>query len=152
MWNIPFFTKKQPPVKPLLIIMDGDQSIPELFRAYKKYVANIDNFETRFIRYGGSYPKILRRFPEIQCTYLLHLTSSKEIVDKFIFGLIQTEISKGYTNFAVISSDYDFIDIFKMSNMINNHTNIKFTLVVPRPRGRLAGMDSSENIEIIKER
>lgn len=153
MWNIPFFTKKQPVrPKPLLIIMDGDQHIPDLFRSYRKYVANLDNYETRFVRYGGSFPRILKNFPEIQCTYLLHLSHSKEVVDKFIFGLIQTEISKGYTNFAVVSSDYDFIDIFKMSNIINEHKNIKFTLVVPKPRGRLATINSSENIDVVKER
>lgn len=155
MWKIPFFSKKiqKQIIKPKLIIMDGDQPLPEIFSAYKKYVMNLDNYETRFIRYGGGgyFPKILKKFPEIQCTYLLHLSHSKEVVDKFIFGLIQTEISNGYIEFAVISSDYDFIDIFKMSNIINSHKNIKFTLVVPRPRGRLVETTSSENIDVIKE-
>lgn len=155
MWHIPFFSrKKQEPVikpKPLLILMDGDQSIPDLFRSYRKYIKNLDNYETRFIRYGGSFPKILKTFPEIQCTYLQYLSHSKEVVDKFIFGLIQTEISNGYTNIAIISSDYDFIDIFKMSNIINAHKNIKFTLVVPKPRGRLSEINSNENIEVVKE-
>jgi hypothetical protein len=155
MWKIPFFSKKIPQqiIKPKLIIMDGDQPLPDIFRAYKKYVMNLDNYETRFIRYGGGgySPKILKKFPEIQCTYLMHLSHSKEVVDKFIFGLIQTEISNGYTDFVVISCDYDFIDIFKMSNIINSHKDIKFTLVVPKPRGRLAEIASNENIEVIKE-
>ena len=152
MWNLPFFAKKQPSIKPQLIIMDGDQPIPELFRAYRNYIIPLGVYETHFVRFNDSKPKILKHFPEIKCVYLTGFTSSKEVVDKYIFGLIQYSVDKGYSDIAVISSDYDFIDIFNMCNIINGNKNVKFTLIIPKPRGRLVQLNSNENIEVIKDR
>ena len=69
-------------------------------------------------------------------------------VDKFIFGYIQTAIGKGYTDITIISSDYDFIDIFHMSNQLNTKV-ISFTLIIPRRIGRLKQLKSMGNITII---
>lgn len=156
MWNFTSFFKKKivipVEIKPEVILIDGDQPLPEISRAYRHHITKIDNFETYFIRYSSSIPRVVKTFPQTKYIGLSHLSGGKEVVDKFIFGLIQSLIYKGYEKITVISSDYDFIDIFHMSNIINENKTIKFTLVIPRPKGRLEQLKSNENIRVIKDR
>ena len=44
-----------------------------------------------------------------------------------------------FRNVTVVSNDYDFIDIFKMAVMINEHASeVTFRMVVPFAQGRMA--------------
>lgn len=148
MWNFPFFGKKIQQ-KPHLIIIDGDQPLPGLFRAYKHYKPTIDLAEVHFVN-CCSLPKLLKSYPEINGICLNMFSKGKEVSDKFISILIQSAITKGYNEITVISGDYDFIDIFGMCNIVNCNNKVKFTLVIPKAFGRLNQLESTDNIMVIK--
>ena len=138
-----------------IVFIDGDQGIPNLISAYQKYVKGTGT-ETHLIRQiqgGVNPPRALRNMTELNPVYLHGYTSGKEIVDKFIGASIQKAISDGYIHITVISSDYDFIDIFKMAVMVDpSATNVSFRMIIPNPTGRLVDLgDKIANIEIIKE-
>ncbi len=140
--------------KQKLVLLDGDQPLLETLAAYSKYIEPLKNCETYFIQLAdiaSKGPKVLKYYPNINSILLSRFSPGKEIVDKYIFGYIQTAISKGYTDITIISSDYDFIDIFQMSNLLNDNRNIKFCLIIPRPIGKLKNLKSGENITIIKD-
>lgn len=137
-----------------IAFIDGDQDIHALLRSYRKYVANTGT-ETHFIRMkdeGSLEPKIMRNVTDMNKIYLSGMTKKKEAVDKFIGAYIQRAVSEGYAEISVISSDYDFIDIFKMAVQIDPRAmNITFRMIVPRPEGRLDELpEKVMNIEIIK--
>ncbi len=143
------YTKK---TKPKLVLLDGDQPLLEILSAYTKHISQLSNCETYFIQLAdisSKGPKVLKYYPDINKIILRHFSPGKEIVDKFIFGYIQTAISNGYSDITIISSDYDFIDIFKMSNLLNHNKTIKFSLIIPRPIGKLKNLKSVGNITII---
>ena len=146
-----FFTKRKAVSKPKLVLLDGDQPLLEILKSYTRYIEPHDNQETYFIQLAdvsSKGPKVLKYYPKITRILLSGFSSGKEIVDKYIFGYIQTAISNGYTDITVISSDYDFIDIFRMSNRLNVKV-ISFTLIIPRRAGRLKSLKSIDNITII---
>lgn len=79
----------------------------------------------------------------------------KEIVDKYISIASQQAIDDGCSKITVISSDYDFIDIFRMLQIANPTKAIEFTLIAPSPSGRLdsliqAGGSKYNQISIIR--
>ena len=146
-----FFTQRKIEPKPKLVLLDGDQPLLEILAAYTKYIEKQDNCETYFVQLAdvtSRGPKVLKYYPNIKRILLSQFYPGKEIVDKFIFGYIQTAIGKGYTDITIISSDYDFIDIFHMSNQLNIKV-ISFTLIIPRRIGRLKQLKSMGNITII---
>lgn len=137
-----------------IAFIDGDQNVQPLIEAYKKYLANTGT-ETHFIRMepaNHNEPKLLRGDFGFNKIYLKGFTSRKEVVDKFIGAYIQRSISEGYDHITVISSDYDFIDIFKMAVQIEpKAVNVTFRMIIPDPKGRLLELpDHIMNIEIIK--
>lgn len=137
-----------------IAFIDGDQDLHKVLETYQKYVANT-NTETHLVRLkreSHNEPKILRKTKNINKIYLDGYTSKKEVVDKFIGAYIQKAVSDGYKEISVISSDYDFIDIFKMAVRIDpNATNILFKMIVPHAEGRLCDLpEKILNIEIIK--
>lgn len=143
----------QKPVKKIAFI-DGDQDVQSLLNAYTKHVANTGT-ETHFIRMKReehSEPRQVKNRTDFNKIYLSGLTAKKEVVDKFIAAYIQRAISEGYHEISVISSDYDFIDIFKMAVMIDEKANnVKFRMIVPKAKGRMADTpDQMFNIQIIK--
>lgn len=147
------------PVVRKIAFIDGDQSIPLALAAYHKYVANTGT-ETHLIRampQGDNPPKTLRtdRSKDINKIYLRGFSVGKEVTDKYIAGMIQKAIHDGFTHITVISSDYDFIDIFKMAVQINPEAaNFTFQMVVPFAVGKKlhdAGTQVA-NINIIKMR
>lgn len=137
-----------------IAFIDGDQSIPESLAAYNEHVANTGT-ETYFIRLKDARhgePRAMRKVEGINKIYLSGMTSKKEVVDKFISAYIQRAVSEGYSEITVISSDYDFIDIFKMAVQVDPRAmNITFRMIIPMARGRLENLpDKIMNIEIIK--
>lgn len=139
-----------------IAFIDGDQPIQQYMDSYVKHVAdsNTDTYLIRLKKTTDNEPKRLRKIDKrINKIYLSHLTGQKEVVDKFICGYIQKAIANGYKHITVISSDYDFIDIFKMSLIINDDVTdkVKFRLIVPKASGRMLELpDQILNIEIIK--
>lgn len=147
-WNS-FFKKSK-----RIAFIDGDQPIPGLVAAYKKYLGGT-GIETHFIRAingGGNPPHEVKQFPEeVNKIYLRDYTAGKEVVDKFIGAYIQKSLAEGYSEIIVVSSDYDFIEIFKLSLELNpNVKNVNFKIIVPKARGRLVEAESVANIEIVK--
>lgn len=149
-----FFAKEPVKVIKKMAIMDGDQDLPKLMRAYHSYIANTGT-ETHFVKchtVGHLPPKAVRDHDEINQIYLSGFTGKKEVTDKYIGAMIQQAITDGYNHITVISADYDFIDIFKMAVMINPAAaEITFRMIAPGAQGRVAQLpDHIANIEIVK--
>jgi len=137
-----------------IAFLDGDQPLPGVLSAYHKYVVGTGT-DTHLIRYkrdDHKEPKILKNLDEVNKVYLTGYRTGKEIVDKFIAGSIQQAVSDGYQHITVISSDYDFIDIFKMAVQINpSASNVSFHIIVPHAQGMMVDTPAQiANIEIIK--
>ena len=139
-----------------IAFMDGDQPMAGLVSAYNQYIANT-NTETHIVRLsnGGATPKNLKNFTgdgHVNKVFLDGFKTGKEVVDKFIGAYIQRAISEGYTHISVISSDYDFIDIFKMAVKIDeNAKNVSFHMIVPNPMGSIRSAPNKiANITITK--
>lgn len=137
-----------------IAFIDGDQDLPVLLAAYQKHVAGT-NTETHLVRLKSNNapePKVLRKLKDVNKIYLAGFTKGKEVTDKFIGAYIQKAIADGYTHVTVVSSDYDFIDIFKMCAIVEEKaTKLTFRMIVPNAKGRLKDLpDQLLNIEIIK--
>lgn len=135
-----------------IVFIDGDQDIPVSIAAYNKYGKGSETHIVRQIFSNHEPPKALRNMSGPNMVFLRGYTSGKEIVDKFIGASIQKAIADGYTHITVVSSDYDFIDIFKMAAMIDpKASEVTFRMVIPNPQGRMVDLgDQIANIEIIK--
>ena len=77
------------------------------------------------------------------------MSTGKEITDKFIAAYIQKAIADKFNSITVVSSDYDFIDIFKMAAQISDTSKLKFRMIVPHAVGRLRDTKIA-GVEIIK--
>lgn len=137
-----------------IAFIDGDQNIPQMLKAYTKYVANTGT-ETHFIKLkeeNHNEPKVLKKYQDMNKIFLSGMTSGKEVVDKFIGAYIQRAVSEGYKEITVISCDYDFIDIFKMAVRVDpNASKVTFRMIIPKAQGRACELPSQLlNIEIIK--
>lgn len=140
-----------------IAFIDGDQSLPDVLRAYQKHVANT-NTETHLVRLmtrnsnRNIEPIILRKLENVNKIYLEGFSTGKEVTDKFIGAYIQKAINDGYTHITVVSSDYDFIDIFKMAAIVDKDASkLTFRMVIPNAQGRVRELpDQMLNIEIIK--
>ena len=150
-----FSASKQPAVKKIAFI-DGDQPVPSVLAAYRQYVANTST-ETHLVRclpVDAHPPRALRgdAVKDINTIYLRGYASGKEVTDKYIAAMIQKAVFDGFNHITVISSDYDFFDIFKMALQINpalEHATMR--LIVPKAEGKLAKTtNSTANIEVIK--
>lgn len=153
-----WFKKEQLPQVKKIAFIDGDQPLPVVLKAYEKYVANTGT-ETHLVRViseGSEAPKLLRKdnTKEINKIYLRGYASGKEITDKYIAGMIQKAVADGYNHITVISSDYDFFDIFKMSVQINPALESStMRLIVPKAEGKMVRVTPQvANIEVIKMR
>jgi len=149
------FRKIWPKKEKRIAFIDGDQDLQQLMNAYNKHIVGTDT-QTHFIR-AGAYvkePKLLKNLPEINKIYLQGFRRGKEITDKYIGAFIQKAISDGYNHITVISSDYDFIDIFKMAIILDKRSEeLTFRMIVPNAIGRLADLPTQvANIEIVKNR
>lgn len=142
-----------------IAFIDGDQSLPDVLRAHQKHIVGTDT-ETHLVRLlspqkdRDTEPRILRGVVGINKIYLGGFSTGKEVTDKFIGAYIQKAISDGYTHISVISSDYDFIDIFKLAIVLDDRAkNLTFRMIVPtKASKRLNEMpDRLLNIEIVRE-
>lgn len=133
-----------------LVIIDGDQPLSQMIDATTQYVNPLSHkCDIELIRmqnFKEKIPRILKRFP-YKVVLLKGFSPGKEVTDKFIAMRCQQALREGYSKITVISNDYDFIDIFKMLNVLNN-TNVKFTLVAPKASGRLSKTNNKQNISI----
>lgn len=144
-----WFTK---PVKKIAFL-DGDQPLTRTIATYHKYLVGTETHLIRFMPVGMQPPQVLRdpKLDAINKIYLEGYSAGKEVVDKFIGSYIQKSIDEGYKHITVVSSDYDFIDIFKMAMMLNPAAgDVTFRMLVPNAQGRMVGATSALNIEIVK--
>jgi hypothetical protein len=136
-----------------IAFIDGDQPLNQVINSYNKHVKGTKT-ETHFIKAGGfdSKPKLLKKYPEINEVYLNGFTHGKEITDKYIATFINKAINDGFNHLTVISSDYDFIDIFKMAVILDEkNLNLTFRMIMPAAKGRARHLPHKlANIEIIR--
>lgn len=138
-----------------IAFLDGDQNIPEMIKLHAKYLKGTETYMVRLKNDKAKEPKVLRNVTGFDRIYI-EGRAGKEAVDKFIAGYIQKAVHDGYSEITVVSSDYDFIDIFKMAVMINDKAaKVSFRMIVP-----IDGRDNElmknvpariANIEVIKE-
>jgi len=143
-----------------IAFIDGDQSLPEVLRAYNKHIVGT-NTETHLVRLitpqangRNNEPRILRDIVGINKIYLGGFSTGKEVTDKFIGAYIQKAVTDGYTHISVVSSDYDFIDIFKMAAMVDDRAKkLTFRMIVTSQRSpKLNEMpDRLMNIEVVRD-
>jgi hypothetical protein len=137
--------------KKKIAFIDGDQDLDPLLNAYETYLAGT-NTETHFVRLRSTNnePKKLRNvaFNRIY----IDGTAGKECVDKFIAAYIQKAVSERYDEITVVSSDYDFIDIFKMAVVVDpTASEITFRIIIPVARGRIKELPAKvANITVVK--
>lgn len=142
------FWEKAPVVKlpKSVVFIDGDQNLAQLKRALPfvgkgPHVSWITS---------GTVPNYVKKH-NIKFVCLSSVSShGKETSDKYIGIAIQQAVSSGITNITVVSSDYDFVDIFKMVSMLNLTVQLNFTLVAPAAKGRLVDHPSTDTITIMK--
>lgn len=136
-----------------IAFLDGDQPLPGIINAYNLFLKGTETHLIRLQNSSHAEPKILKKLDSsINKIYLVDYTAGKEVVDKFITAYIQKAIDSKYTHITVVSSDYDFIDTFKMSVMLNPlASHVTFRMIVPKAKGRLSEFESNVvNIEIVK--
>lgn len=139
------------PKKKSIAFIDGDQSLPVMVKIHQKYLHGVETHLVRLMSGNAEEPKCLRQTVGINKIYLSGYRVGKENTDKFIASYIQKSVQEGYTDITVVSSDYDFIDIFKMALALNpNAAKINFRLIVPVLRGRKEDVSAKEfNFEIV---
>lgn len=138
-----------------IAFLDGDQSLPGIIAAYQKYLIGTETHLVRVLPPGHSAPRVLTNTPglsDINKIYLTGYTTGKEVVDKFIGAYIQKSLQDGYKHITVVSSDFDFIDIFKLAVVLNPQaTDVTFRIIVPHAQGRMAALpDKVANIEVVR--
>src|ERR1035437_7685511 len=125
-----------------IAFLDGDQPLNGIINSYQKYLVGTETHLIRAFTENAhtKEPKVLRMLDKkINKIYLGGYTRGKEIVDKFIGAYIQKAVQDGYKHITVVSSDYDFIDIFKMALVLNPKvTDVTFRIIVPNGRGRMS--------------
>lgn len=147
-----FFSKYFPKKSKKIAFLDGDQPIGGLLSVHRKYLVGTETHLIRLLNGDQNAPKSLRNIGPINKIFLNGYATGKEVVDKFIGAYIQKSVSDGYTDITVVSSDYDFIDIFKMAVLINPEAaKLNFRIIVPSARGKLLeAPDQIANIQIIR--
>lgn len=138
-----------------IAFLDGDQPLPQILDAYHEHLKGVETHLVRVMADGHNEPKILRHENDFNKIYLYGYTTGKEVTDKFIGANIQKAISDGYTEITVVSSDYDFIDIFKLAVTLNPKLKtINFKLIVPPNPAMVSpkmGKDSTcTNIQVMR--
>ena len=134
-----------PRVKKIAFI-DGDQGFRPSLRAYEKFLKGT---ETHFVT-TNTIPNLVSRIKEINSIRLEGYRTGKEVTDKYIAAGIQKALGAGYRDVTVISSDYDFIDIFKMAVRLNpDMSDVVFRMVVPKPKGRICTTQSTVKIQVV---
>lgn len=145
-----FFRKAEPKVRiePTLeqyeytksiAFIDADQGVGDTIHAYEKYIKGKTS-EVHLIRACTEefMPKKLKNLKDVNVIALPGMSPKKEVTDKFIAAFIQKAIADRYNDITVVSSDYDFIDIFKMAAKLSDTSKIKFNLIAMRATGKLA--------------
>jgi hypothetical protein len=136
-----------------IAFLDGDNPLPGVIAAHAKYLKGIETHLVRVAFPNAGEPHILRNLVGINKIYLRGMTMGKEVTDKFIGAYIQKAIQDGYEEITVVSSDYDFIDIFKMAVLLNPEAaKVSFRMIIPNAQGRLHELPAKlRNISIIRE-
>ena len=140
-----------PPKFKKIAFIDGDQGQKALIAAYTDHVDK-DDTVTHYVSASSISSKVAKYHPEIIRTQLQGFSTGKEIVDKYIGAAIQKAIGEGFNHITVISSDYDFIDIFKLITILDETaSNLTFRMIVPRLTSKTAPLPAKlANIEVIK--
>ena len=125
------------PVRKSIAFIDGDQDAIKAVAAYEAHLKGKIS-EVYFITVMSIPNRIKKLVSEnFIVTQLEGYTPGKEATDKYIIAAIQKAVFDGYNDITIVSSDYDFVDIFKMTAQLVDMSRIKFTLVVPKAEGRL---------------
>jgi len=135
-----------------IAFIDGDQDLDLNIFVYKKYLLNTRTIFIRQQDKKANPPRKLKSLHKLETLYLNNFSKKKEIVDKCIAIYIHKVLTEGYNNITVVSSDYDFIDIFRLIITLETlPTHIKFRLIIPNPIGKTASLpDKYYNIEVVK--
>lgn len=113
-----------------IAFIDGDQFTNKNMSIYRTHILK-KGYECQFIT-ASNIPKKVTKEKRINITRLHGFRAGKEATDKYISAYMQKSIGEGYNDILIVSSDYDFVDIFKMTAMLNTDAKtLKFTLVVP---------------------
>lgn len=135
-----------------IVFIDGDQGIPDILNAYDTHVKGRFD-ECHIVRActADSMPNKFKKLSKdgVNLISLAGMTNGKEVTDKFIAAYIQKAISEKFNSITVVSSDYDFIDIFKMSAKLSDTTKLKLRLIAPHAIGKLCNAKVT-GVEIIK--
>ena len=135
-----------------IAFLDGDQALGGILAIHKKYLIGTETHLIRLLSGDARPPRCLDGTDDINKIYLRGYATEKEVADKFIGAYIQKSIHDGYTDITVVSSDYDFIDIFKMAMLLNPKAkNLNFRIIVPNAQGKLKeAPERIANIEIVR--
>jgi hypothetical protein len=143
-------TKNNDFVNGSIAFIDGDQPITQILKSYA-YHLKPKKIKTHFVTLRQANtcpPRALNQYPELVLNFLTGFTRKKEVTDKFIAMLVQKAINDGYTEIYIVSSDYDFIDIFKMAIEINECIEIRLVLIVPDAQGKMKNLKENINNHI----
>ncbi len=137
-----------------IAFLDGDQPIPGLLKAYDQHIKGT-NTETHLVRWmqaNHNEPSSLKAIdPNINKVYLRDFRAGKEVSDKFIGQWMQKAVLEGYTHITVVSSDYDFVDIFKMIAKLSDVKDINFRLIVSMNQDQIPKWENKvANMQIVK--
>jgi hypothetical protein len=150
------FRKQFPEPKKEIAFIDGDNGFA---MGVETFYTHLYDIETVFVyaatvggNSGGKEPKVLRDENKFRKIRLSGFTTKKEIADKYIAAAIQKAVDDGYNNITVVSSDYDFVEIFKLVSLLNqSKRHLNFKLIIPNPQGRLTSLpEQLSNIKVIK--
>ena len=136
-----------------IAFLDGDQPLPGILAAHQKYLLGTQTHLVRLRGENAGEPHILREVTGINKIYLTGYSTRKEVTDKFIGAYIQKALQDGFTDITVVSSDYDFIDVFKLAILLNPAASkVTFRLIIPSVKGaKLEALpEKLLNIEIVK--
>lgn len=135
-----------------IAFIDGDQDVIHNLGAYHKHIKG-NGYETHFITITTTPNKVkaLAKEPKFNVINLggMNLASGKEVTDKYIAAYIQKAVADGYNDIIVVSNDYDFVDIFKMSAQLCDMSKIHFKLIAPKATGKLVNCKVA-GLEIIR--
>lgn len=137
-----------------IAFLDGDQSWPALLRAKNQFLSGVECHFIKLVGVDQNESKELAKVKDLNKIYLRGYKTGKEVCDKYIAAAIQKAVSDEYTEITVISSDYDFIDIFRMVVEINTDMgvmdDVSFKLILPLHQKQDKGRVLTNNISIVK--
>jgi hypothetical protein len=121
-----------------VLFVDGDMSLVQMDKILHEIEHNFDEIcLVRLNQKDFNEPKIIRRivweFSDKINYFLVHeWRKGKESTDKFIIAAIQKAVMMNACHIAVLTSDFDFVDVYDIISQINPESEIKFEVFMPK--------------------